>query len=181
MSKAKIILCLTLVLSGVLAGCSTATESSAKSGQWHGFPILPPITNANSSIRVPFVVHVPTKLKIERASDMLSVEIDKSSLEATNLMVGTNMVTGVENKVYVYPDGQPRPANGGYGLGGTDFNLGTMIWHTKQDGIPLPGKKYVVEMELTVFETDIPPQHMWSPQGKNYKILWQQTLKQTIK
>jgi hypothetical protein len=95
-------------------------------------------------------------------------------------MVGTNMVTGVESKFYVYSDGQPRPANGGYGLGGIDFNLGTRFWHTKPDGIPLPGKKYVVEVELTIFETDIPPQHDWSPYGKNYKILWQRTLKQTV-
>ena len=96
-------------------------------------------------------------------------------------MVGTNMVTGVESEFYVYPEGEPRPANGGSGLGGTDFNLGTIFWHTKLDGIPLPGRKYVVESELAVFETDIPGQHMWSPQGsKNYKVLWQRTLKQTV-
>jgi hypothetical protein len=42
-------------------------------------------------------------------------------------------------------------------------------------------QKYVVEMDLTVFETDIPPQHMWHPQGsKNYKVLWQRTLRQTV-
>ena len=177
----KIIFCLALVLSGVFLGCSTTGQSSAKSEQWHGFPILPPITNANPSIRLPFLIHVPTRLKIERTTDMLSIEIDRSSLEATNLMVGTNMVTGVESKFYVYPEGELRPANGGYGLGGTDFNLGTSFWHTKQEGIPLPGKKYVVEMGLKVFETDIPSQHMWRPQGsKNYKVLWQRTLKQTV-
>jgi hypothetical protein len=179
--KHKLLLCLALILSDGLFGCSAVAESLMNSNQWPGFQILPPITNANPSIRVPLLVHVPTKLKIERASDTLSMEIDKSSLEATNLMVGTNMVTGVESKIYVYREGEPRPANGGYGLGGTDFNLGTMIWHTNQEGIPLPGKKYVVEVELTVFETDIPPQHMWSPQGSKYfKILWRRTLKQTV-
>ena len=156
-------------------------EFAATPGPWHGFPILPPITNANPAIRLPLLVHVPTKLKIERASDTLSMEIDKSSLEATNLMVGTNLVTGVESKVYVYPDGQPRPVDGGQGLsGGLDFNLGAIYWHTRSDGLPLPGKKYVVELELTVFETDIPPQHAWSPYGKNYKVLWQRTLKQIV-
>jgi HEAT repeat protein len=156
-------------------------QSSAASEQWRGFPILPPITNANPSIRLPLLLHVPTKLKIERTTDMLSVEIDHSSLEATNLMVGTNMMTGVQSESYVFPEGQPRPANGGYALGGVDFNLGKSSWHTKQEGIPLPGKKYVVELDLTVFETDVPPQHMWQPQGsKNYKVLWQRTLKQTV-
>jgi hypothetical protein len=37
-----------------------------------------------------------------------------------------------------------------------------------------------VEMELEVFETDIPPQHDWSPQSKNYKVLWKRTLKRTV-
>lgn len=178
----KIILGLALVLSGGLFDHFAAAQSSAKSDQWHGFPILPPITNANPSIRLPLLVHVPTEIKVERTTDTLSVEIDTNSFESTNLMVGTNMVTGVQNEIYVYPEGEPRPANGGYGLGGTDFNLGTNFWHTKQEGIPLPGKKYVVELDLTVFETDIPPQHMWRPQGsKNYKILWQRTLKQIVK
>ena len=96
---------------------------------------------------------------------MLSLEIDHSSLEATNLMVGTNMVTGVQSKEYVFPEGEPRPANCQYGLGGTDFNLGKSFWHTKQEGIPLPGKNYVVEVDLTVFETDVPPQQtiFWIP------------------
>jgi hypothetical protein len=147
-----------------------------------GFPLLPPIAGADPSIRHPVSVHVPAKLQIERTADMLSVEIDKSLLEATNLMVGTNMVTGVENKTYVYPAGESRTANGRLGLSsGLDFNLGVCYWHTKQGGIPLPGKKYVVEIDLTAFETDIPPQHDWSPHGKNYKILWQRTLKQTVK
>jgi hypothetical protein len=157
------------------------TSATSKSEQWHGWPTLGPITNADPSIRVPLLVHVPTKLKIERTTDMLSLEIDHSSLEATNLMVGTNMVTGVQSELYAFPEGQPRPANGGYGLGGMDFNLGKSFWHTKQEGIPLPGKKYVVELDLTVFETDVPPQHMWDPHGsKNYKVLWQRTLKQTV-
>ena len=176
-------LCLALVLSGGLLGCSAVADNPANSNQWRGFEIPPPITNANPSIRLPLLVHVPTKLKIERASDTLSVEIDKSSLEATNLMVGTNMMTGVENKIYVYREGESRPAIGGYGLGGIDFNLGTSIWHITADRVPInpmSKQKYVVEMDLTVFETDIPPQHMWSPPSKNYKVLWQRTLKQIV-
>ena len=179
--NSKPILCLALVLSGGLFSCCTTAQSSAESEPFRGFPILPPIRNADPSIRLPLLVHVPTRLKIERTTDMLSVEIDRTSLEATNLMVGTNMVTGVQSGLYVFPEGQPRPAHGGYGLGGVDFNLGKSFWHTKQEGIPLQGKKYVVELDLTVFETDVPPQHMWSPQGsKHYRVLWQRTLKETV-
>jgi hypothetical protein len=146
-----------------------------------GFQLLPPIADANPSIRHSISVRVPTRLKVERTADTLSVTINTNSFESANLTVGTNMVTGVQSKIYVYPEGEPRPANGGFGLGGTDFNLGTIFRHTKQDGIPLPGKKYVVELDLILFETDIPPQHMWSPQGsKSYKVLWRRTLKQTV-
>jgi hypothetical protein len=179
--KPKLLLCLALVLSGGLFGNFAVAQGSAKPGQWQPFQILPPITNSNPSIRCPISVHVPTKLKIERTSDTLSETIDTNSFESTNLMVGTNMVTGVEGKIYVYPEGESRPANGGDSLSsGLDFNLGVDYWHTKQDGIPVPGKKYVVEIDLAAFETDIPPQHDWEPYGNNYKILWQRTLKQTV-
>jgi hypothetical protein len=179
--KLNVVLCLALVLSGGLFGCSAVAESLMNSNQWPGFPILPPITNANPSIRLPLLVHVPTRLKIERTNDTLSVTIDRSSVEATNLLVGSNMVTGVESKMYVYAEGETRPTNGALGLtGGLDFNLGISYWHTKTDGIPVAGKKYVVEMELAAFETDIPPQHFWEPHGKNYKVLWRRTLKQIV-
>jgi hypothetical protein len=180
--KPKLLLCLALVLSGGWFDHFAAAQSAARSNEWHGFPLLPPIAGADPSIRHPVSVHVPTKLQIERTADMLSVTIDTNGFESTNLMVGTNMVIGVQSESYIYPVREPRPAEWlNSGLGGADFNLGTSFWHTKQDGIPLPGKKYVVEVELSVFETDIPPQHMWSPQGsKNFKILWRRTLKQTV-
>ena len=180
MMKPNLILGLALVLGGGLSDQFAAAQSPAQPNQWHGFPIPPPITNANPSIRMPLLVHVPTKLKIERTDDMLSVKIDnQNSLEATNLMVGTNMVTGVQCHTYIYPVGEPRPLKWpNSGLGGTDFNLGTAFWHTTPDRIPVPGKKYVVEVDMTVFETDIPPQHLWSPEGKNYRALWHRTLRQ---
>ena len=180
--KPKLILCLALVLSGGLPGCSVNAQSSAKPEQWPG-PTLPPITNADPSIRHSVSVRVPTRLKIERTADTLSVTIDTNSFESINLTVGTNMETGVQSDWYVYPVGEARPAERGVGFSGLlDFNLGGMVnyWHTEPDGIPLPGKKYVVEMDLAAFETDIPSQHMWSPYGKNYKVLWRRTLKQTV-
>jgi hypothetical protein len=185
-TKPKIILGLALVLGGISLLGSTAAQSSSHSAKGPSFPTSPPITNANPSIRLPLLVHVPAKLKIERTTDMLSVEIDNQSLlEATNLMVGTNRVTGVKSELYVYPVGETRPApanDGAYGglASGLDFNLGTHILHTKPDGIPLPGIKYVVEVDLTAFETDIPRGHFGQPFSKNYKVLWRRTLKQIV-
>jgi hypothetical protein len=144
-----------------------------------------PRAGADPAIRQRVSVRVPTRLKIERTTDMLSVGVDnQSSLEATNLRLDTNLVTGVKSELYVYPAGTARPApandRGCGGLAsGLDFNLGIHLLHMKPDGIPLPGIKYIVEMDLTMFETDIPGGHMWHPQSsKNYKELWRRTLKQ---
>ena len=146
-----------------------------------GFPLRPPIANADASIRYPVSVRVPTRLKILRTADTLAVETDTNSFESVIITVGTNMVTGVQSELFVYMEGEAKPANGGWGLAsGLFFNLGVSYWHSHPDGIPLPGKKYIVETELTAFETDVPAQHMWDPQGGKYRALWRGTLKQTV-
>lgn len=179
--KFRLILCLTLVLGGVSPAGSAAAQNPANSLA-EMFARVPPITNADPSVRHPVPVRTPTKLNIERSPDTLSVTIDTNGFDSTNFMVGANMITGVESKLLVYAEGERKPTNGGIGLeGGLTFNLGVSYWHAKTDNIPLPGKRYVVEMNLTAFETDIPAQHMWDPQGsKNYKVLWRRTLKQTV-
>ena len=164
----------------ICTGCTRRTQSKSTPA-WQGFPVIPPIRDADPSIRSQVIVWVPTKLTVERTTDTLSITVDRSSLESTNVMVGSKMVTGVRNELFVYSEGDARPSRAdGYGLGGLDFNLGTSIRNTKQGGIPVPGKKYVVEMDLAIFETDIPSQHMWSPYSKNYGILWKRTLRQTV-
>ena len=145
------------------------------------FRVLASIADADPSISHPISVRVPTKLKSERTPEMLSVEIDTNSFESTNLMVGTNMVTGSDNCLYVYPIDAPRPSQAKVeSISGIDCLIGGVFHETDLDGIPVPGKKYVVEADLIIFETDIPPQHMWEPYGKNYKVLWRRTLTQTV-
>ena len=147
------------------------------------FPVLAPVADANPAIRQPILARVPARLKIARTEDTFSVTIDSDSFESTNLLVGTNMITGVQSELLVYPVGEPRPTNRDRMAesGGLVFNMGTAYWHAKPDGIPQAGKRYIVEMNLAAFETDIPPQHLWSPQSsKNYKVIWQRILKQTV-
>jgi hypothetical protein len=48
------------------------------------------------------------------------------------------------------------------------------------DKIPQPGEKYTVKVRLSLFETDIPAQHMWSPESGKYKVLWTRTLQQEV-
>jgi hypothetical protein len=144
--------------------------------------VLPPIPDAAPSVRHEVIVGVPTRLKVKRTADTLSITVDRDSLEMTSIMMGSNMVTGVRSELFVYSEGEARPTQGRrYGLsGGVDFNLGASILNTRQEDIPMPGTKYVIEMDLAIFETDIPPQHMWSPQSKNYRMLWERTLKEPV-
>ena len=163
-------------LLAVACGSSTRTVSQPMLG----FPVLAPRSDADPMLRHLVLFHVPTKLAIERSPDTLSVGVDAESLETTNLLVGTNMEVGYGTRVKVYPEGE-RPPSAPDGEGwasGTHISGGTSFYHTKPDGLPLPGTRYVVEMDLFVFETDVPPQHFWSPQDKTYKVLWRRVLKQ---
>ncbi len=167
--------------------CSEGQTQSNGNLVWHGFPILAPISDVDPSVRHKVEVKVPTQLTVERGSNTLSITVDRNSREPTNILVGSKMVTGVQWHTYIYPEGETRPSrtdrgglSGGGSSGGFDFNLGTTFLHTKPDGIPVAGKNYVVEMDLSIFETDIPAQHMWSPYSTNYRILWERTLRQLV-
>jgi|GEM_PF-2353244 len=169
---------------GQMDSALSMAQPPATTGHTPGFPmfpVLPPVADADPAIRYPVSIKVPTRLKIERISDLLSMEIDTNGFEPVVLMVGTNMATGVESRTFVYPEGEKRSGQSSLGWNsGLVFGSEERVWHTSSDHFPLPGHKYIVEVELSAFETDIPPQHMWDPHGKNYKILWQRTLKQTV-
>jgi hypothetical protein len=38
-----------------------------------------------------------------------------------------------------------------------------------------------VQLRVKVFETDIPPQHLWEPTMGKYKVLWERTFKAEVK
>ena len=90
------------------------------------------------------------------------------------------MTMGVKYELRIWEQGEARPveANGGVGMTGpvTSSDLGFLngktLLNKAQGAIPVPGKTYVVEEDVSIFETDIPAQHMWSPTSKKYKVLW---------
>jgi hypothetical protein len=180
--KSKLCLYLAFILNGVLFNHFAVGQNSANTSRWPGFNDLPPITNVNFSVTHLLSVRVPTKLKIERTLDTLSVTFDTNGFESTNLMVGTNAVTGVQSKLFIYQAGSPRPTNCiGIGQGALDFNLGTSFWVTQRDGFPQIGKSYIVETDVAAFETDSRGGHlMIFPWSTNYKIIWRRTLKQFV-
>ncbi|HLZ16440.1 MAG TPA: hypothetical protein VKQ08_05345 [Cyclobacteriaceae bacterium] len=179
----KPLLCLALVLGGIWIGHFAVAQDTPEFNQGHSSPMLSSITNADFSVTHQISVSVPTKLKVERTAEMLSVTIDTNGFESTNLMIGTNVVTGVQGWLFVYLVGEPRPTNwiAGWTDAGLDFNFGTIFSHANQVGFPQPDKSYVVEMDLAVFETDTPQDRRIFPWSTNYEIIWQRTLKQVVK
>jgi hypothetical protein len=145
-----------------------------------GFPLLPPIADANPAIRCPVQVHIPVRLHAERKER--SIKIEASEMVVTNLTVGTNMITGTECETKAYQGGRllsvgGSSLQGGFGDGGYREDLRLDFEKSLK-----PDENISVEIKMTLFETDESAQHMWSPQsGKKYQALWEQTFKLIVK
>jgi len=129
-------------------------------------PGYSPTADADPSVRHEVIVPMPTRLSVERKSDRLSVGFDLASPRKVKITVGKKMSIGVKYEVRVYAQGDARPQNPsrvGYAsikepvtpsepgfLNERDFLNGA------EGGIPVPGKRYVVEEYVSIFETDIP-------------------------
>jgi len=142
-----------------------------------GFPVLPPITNADPLIRSEKEFRLPTRLQSKRTDEQISVGVDPDSSKLVKLDVGANMATGLKHELFVYR-GEKLVLSGYAGLQGggkTYSNIGNVFLSRRIDKIPQPGEKYTVKVRLSLFETDIPAQHMWSPESGKYKVLWTRT------
>jgi hypothetical protein len=147
-----------------------------------GFPAPTPMTNADAGVRHEVTVQVPTKFTFERKPDQLIARVDLSETKPEKMTVGENMITGTEYRFVAYAKGDPAPQEPeGFGLmGAIDFRNAQHFFNPKFGVFPEEGKPYVVEMRWKIFETDIPPQHLWSPQGKKYKVVLEGTIRQEI-
>lgn len=148
-------------------------------GQSIGVPQSPPVPGADPTVRHALTIQVPTKLKIERNGDTLEVSVDQTATESADIDVGLNMLLGVRDEYHwkFAGDTQPQGGSKGYVGGASDsvsFTLGTI----RQKFIP--GKKYVIEVVVSVFETDLPPKFLWFPEAGHFKVLWSRTLTQTV-
>jgi hypothetical protein len=166
---------ITISLLVFTAGCANPNVSRTDTPPIYvGFPLYPPIEDANPEVRTKRTFQVPTRLEVKRTANRISVSVDPNSLETIELGVGQKMVAGFKHETFVVSAGKRKQL--GWGLGGT-ADIGTSHFTRKLDGIPKPGEKYVIEITVVVFETDIPCQHMWSPGDGKYKELWKRTLK----
>jgi hypothetical protein len=159
--------------------CSGAPKATAVAdSSWEPFRIIPPIADADPSVRHAVLMRVPTRMLVVRHRDSLAVSFP--TLETTNLMVGHKMVTGVMREDAVIYDGLAHPR--GMSLGGVVFETSTNVLTFGQEGIPKAGREFTLEQRVTIFETDMPVQHMWSPQsGKHYRVLWARTFRETVR
>lgn len=159
----------TIIIS-LLVCCHTSYAQS----QFQGFPHPTPITDANPQIREDISINIPTRLKVNRTTDAISVSVESDSLKPQTIKIGSKMITGVEGRVLIYPKGSKRPSPDG--LAGS-FLGGFIGW--TQNFPAKPSIDYNVEFDFEIFETNIPPQHLWSPQSGKYKVVFTGTLKQS--
>jgi hypothetical protein len=152
----------------------------------------PPTSEVNPATLSEVEVLVPTKFKVGRTDDTLIVSDDNNSLKPVKFKVGPKMSLGMRTESFVFPVGSPHPANpGSIGLQGvpvhkpgtplTNSGSSSSLYHRQSNGYPVPGTSYEVELKISIFETDKPPQHMWMPESPKYKVLWKTTLHQTVK
>ena len=150
-------------------------------------PGYSPTVDADPSVRHEILVPIPTRLSVERKSDRLSVGFDLASPRKVKITVGKEMSIGVKYEMRVYTKGDARPQNPG-SIGYTSikepatpsepgFLNGRAFLKSADGGIPAPGKRYVVEEDVSIFETDVPAQHMWSPESGRYRVVWAEKLK----
>ena len=88
-----------------------------QASQWIGFPVVPPIADADPSVRQTRDVQVPTRLNVVRTADGIGYGLDGNSLETVQLDVGLNMIVGRSWEAFVYQNGQ-MVCPAGSGLGG---------------------------------------------------------------
>lgn len=134
--------------------------------------------------RKPVKFEIPTKLGVTRSHDKVTISARPDSTESVWLSIDPAMSTGMRTEVRVYASNAPRPAQpDGIELkSGTDFaSIGEEMLNREDHDFPTPGKEFVIEMDLSIFETEVPPQHMWNPMmGSNYKTIWHGVITQTI-
>ncbi|MEO8350704.1 MAG: hypothetical protein ABI680_03175 [Chthoniobacteraceae bacterium] len=140
------------------------------------------IANADPAIRKELTVRVPTKFSMNGSSplEVFHVSIGRSG-KKVNVTVGANMVTGVKTSLYLYVEGEERPAKAYKEVVTLDTNFipTALRVDRRRDGFAQPGKKYVVEVESELFETDRPYESPpWKYEGGKYNVLWKQSLKQ---
>lgn len=130
-------------------------------------------------------VPMPTRLNVQRTESRISVSYDLSSQRKLKVAVENGKFIGIKDEMRVYAKGAARPQSAGsisYASiedpPTSSFLKSATFLNRIPDGIPVPGKTYMIERDISLFETDVPPQHMWRGiMGNRYSVLWEEALK----
>ena len=141
-----------------------------------GLPVIGPIDDADPTVRESRSIELPTRLVVTREDKRLSYTVAPDSLETVRISVGRKMVTGLIYELTIRHDDGSVAVSGRRGMT-TSANIGEGFINRSQDGIPVDGESYVVELRFDVFETDIPAQHMWNPRRGKFRVVMTRKLK----
>jgi hypothetical protein len=161
---------MTVVLAILLRSAVGFTQEEPKQVQM--FEELEAIEDADPERRHLDVLWMPSGLLIESGENDVVVSFDSASVNEVRISVGHKMVVGCEWDLY-YFDGTDRVRlmrNAGLSVESL-FDHDRMLIRGLEAITEARGSLQIVA-ELTVFETDIPIQHMWDPKRGHYRVLW---------
>lgn len=125
---------------------------------------------------------IPTKIKLGTSNRQVTYGLADLPRQTVTLKVDSTFFTGAEYRVFIYPDGEPRPQ--AELISGICYDVQALSsWTGFRSGKfygRYPGQKTVIEVEITIFQTDVPPSTVWEPYGKKYKVLWTGSVKETV-
>jgi hypothetical protein len=135
----------------------------------------PPIADADPNRKSPQVFRLPTGIVVQHTDSCNLFIIDRATTEDITLDVGYKMVTGMSANIYVWSNGMRK---GTISMQAGCCFVGQEIYRINCPADTIqPASVDSVEAELTLFETDIPSQHMWEPFSSRYKVLWTRTIR----
>jgi hypothetical protein len=170
-----------LLAGAVGTGCQSqpAKAPASSAAGIAPFAEVSPVAEADPSRRHFVTAWVPTAMEVERGDDSLTVSF--LSLVPTNLTVGYKMTVGIRQEDSIYHDGTEKALDMGL-QSGLAFAAGTNTLAVPTVDYSQPGENFDFEHRITIFETDLPAQHMWSPEsGKHFHVLWSGTFREPIR
>lgn len=147
-----------------------ATQDRAQEAQF--FESMKAIQDADPELRHLEVLRMPSELLLESSDSATLVGFDSTSVHKIKISVGHKMVVGCEWILYYFDGTEPIEIR--RNLGGsleTLLGSGRMVVQGLNAIAESEGSLQLVA-ELTVFETDIPVQHLWDPKKGRYRPLW---------
>ena len=136
------------------------------------FEELAPIPDADPEIRHEEVFGIPARLLIGPGEAGTYVSFDSTSVRAVKVTVGRKMVVGCEWTLYYFDGTKKMELRRNLGAS-PEMLLGSgrMVFRGLEAIADSMGSLQLIA-ELTLFETDIPIQHMWNPKLGKYRPLW---------